>query len=121
MTRPPESELRRAEAATWGERPRPQMRLIRWRPVVKNSLRGFADLELPNGLRLLDCPALMSSGRAWATLPGKPQIDADGRQNRDAAGKPSYIPVAEWRSKELREGWSDRVAELVRQEHPEAL
>jgi hypothetical protein len=46
--RPSQAQLRRGEAATWGgpSPPRPAMRLLGWKPVIKNSLRGFADVEL---------------------------------------------------------------------------
>jgi hypothetical protein len=73
--------------ATWGDRPdRPRMRLVAWRPVTKGALRGFATVELPIGLKIHDCPVFTSHGKTWATLPGKPQIDKEGRQKADCGG-----------------------------------
>jgi hypothetical protein len=97
-----------------------RLRLISFKPVRKNSLIGFATIELPIGLKLLDVPVLVSNGKAWAALPAKPRIE-DGRQKLDANGKPAYLPLLEWRSKELRERFSQRVVELVRTVHPEVF
>jgi hypothetical protein len=50
--RPSETELRRGGAATWGEHPRPRLRLIsRW-PIIKGSLRSYATVEMPVGLKI---------------------------------------------------------------------
>lgn len=100
---------------------RPQMRLLDWHPLRKSSLRGFATIELPIGLRIVDCPVLVSGGTTWATLPGKPRLDETGRQRRDDSGKPLYSNLLDWRTRELREGFSDRVVALVRQAHPDDL
>jgi len=96
------------------------MRLIKWKPLVRNTLRGFADVRLPNGLIVREIPVHETHGRRWAALPSKPQIDRDG-QLRRVDGKIAYTPVLEWDSRELREGWYDRVVALVRQAHPDDL
>jgi hypothetical protein len=100
---------------------RPRLRLISFKPLVKNSLRGFAEVEFPNGLRLLDCPVLVSNGKAWCSLPSKPLIDREGRQKRDANGKPAFSPVLEWRDRDLANRFSEAVVGLVREAHPGAL
>ena len=51
------------------------MRLLHLRPSVKNSLRGFAKLELPSGLRLIDSPCFVHTARPGVALPGKPLLD----------------------------------------------
>jgi hypothetical protein len=81
------AELRQADRAVCDLRPdvdRPKMRLVSWSPPVKGNLRGFATVELSNGLRVINCPALERQGKFWAILPGKPQIDQDGSQKRGA-------------------------------------
>src|SRR5437764_12659502 len=90
---------------------RPRMRLVSFKPLSKGSLRGFATVELPIGLKIADVPVLVSNGKIWAALPAKPQL-AEGRQKLDANGKPAYVPVLEWRTKELRDQFSDRVVAL---------
>jgi len=89
-----------------------RMQLLAWRPLRKNSLRGFATVELPIGLRIIDAPVLETNGRRWATLPSKPQLE-DGRHRCDDSGKLAYSPGLEWHSKLLRDAFSDRVVELV--------
>ena len=114
-----------ATRATWGEPPatrRPRtLALVAWRPVVKGALRGFAAIELPIGLKIHDVPVLVSNGKAWASLPSKPQLDRHGHQKTAANGKPAYVSIIEWRDRALSAAFSDRVVELVRQAHPDAL
>jgi hypothetical protein len=114
---PTETELRRGEAATWGERSRPRLRLISWRPIVKGSLRGFATVELPIGLKINDVPVLVSGKGAWASLPAKAQLDSE----IGSGGKPAYAAVREWRDRDLADGFSQAVVAAVRQAHPDDL
>jgi hypothetical protein len=93
------------------------MRLISWKPLVKNSLRGFATVELPIGLKIVDCPVLVSNGKAWASLPTKPVLDRDGKHVKPD-GKPQYSAILEWKSRGLADRFSEAVVELVRQTHP---
>jgi hypothetical protein len=97
------------------------MRLVSWKPLAKNSLRGFATIELPIGLKISDIPVLVSHGKAWASLPSKPQLDKDGQHKRDVNGKPAYAPILEWRDRDLSDRFSAAVIDLIRASHPEAL
>ncbi|HEX3410311.1 MAG TPA: hypothetical protein VHT00_01220 [Stellaceae bacterium] len=97
-----------------------RMRLVGFKPVVKNSLRGFCAIELPCGLIIEDIPLNLSHGKPWAALPSKPVLDRDGRQV-ETGGKKQYASLLRWNSRELGERWSQAVVELVRQHHPEAL
>jgi hypothetical protein len=100
---------------------RPRLRLLSFKAIVKGSLRGFASVELPIGLRIADVPVCISNGKAWATLSSKPQIDSEGRHRRDVNGKPAYTAILEWRDKALRDRFSSAVVELVRAQYPGAL
>src|SRR6516164_5877919 len=101
---------RTAERATWGEPPaRPSLRLLGFKPVRRNSLRGFAEVRLPNQLIISDIVIGEGGGRQWALLPSKPMVDRDGNLMRDDAGKIRYTPVVEWASPELRDEFSRRV------------
>ena len=94
----PKSELRSAEGATWGPRPgaqpanraeRPRMRLVGWKPLVKGTLRGFANVELPIGLRLIDCPIFVGpNGPGRPCLPS-PFSTAKGGRPGSAASRSS--------------------------------
>jgi hypothetical protein len=121
MPSPSQHELQRDEEATWGPSPAPRMRLLAWRPMVKNSLHGFATVELPSELQISDIPLLQSHGKAWASLPGKPQIDAEGRHKRDINGRPSYVKILEWRDRELSDKFSEAIVALFCAAHPDAL
>jgi DNA-binding cell septation regulator SpoVG len=111
-----------AEAVGFGGRPpERRMRLVSWRPVTKGSLRGFATVELPIGLKLHDVLVFVGRNGAWASLPSKAQIDRDGRQKTEANGKAMYAPVLEWRSRDLSDRFSEAVVALVRAAHPDDL
>jgi hypothetical protein len=127
---PSEGALRRGEAATWGQRSdaeptraaeRPRMRLVGWRLMRKGSLRGFATVELPIGLKIHDVPVLISSGKPWAALPSKPQIDKEGRHKTDVNGKAAYVLIFEWKDRDLSDRFSQAVVALVRAEYPDDL
>jgi hypothetical protein len=124
---PSQNQLRRAEQIfkprtakpePTAEPPKPKLRLVSWRALNKNSLRGFATVELPIGLTIADIPVLVSQGGLWAALPAKPQLDQNGRHRRDANGKPAYSPILQWRDKDLSKRFSATVVELVRAAHP---
>jgi hypothetical protein len=90
-----------------------RMRLISFKPLVKGSLRGFASVELPIGLTILDIPIFASNtGKASAAMPGKPVLGADGRQI-EVDGKRQYATILEWRSSELAKQFSAAVVKLV--------
>jgi hypothetical protein len=113
--RPSQSALRRGEAAAWG-RPEPRrMRLISFKPIEKGSLCGFASIELPIGLLIDDIPVLVSNGKAWASLPAKPQLDQDGRHKRDVNGKLAYTAFLRWRDRDMAARFSAAIVELVRE------
>ena len=76
-----------------------------WRPLERNTLRGFVTLELPSGLILHECTLhRAATGAEWIGLPGNPQIDREGKQRKDpATGKALYTPIVELKGKEQRE------------------
>jgi hypothetical protein len=97
------------------------MRLLAWKPLVKNSLRGFADVELPSGLVIHEIPVLVSHGKCWASLPSKPVLDRAEQHVVEPNGKKQYVPILRWRSREIADAFSVKICELVRQAHPHAL
>jgi hypothetical protein len=103
--RPSQADLRRGEAASFGPPPSPSITASDWRPMVRNTLRGFVTLTLrPSGLVLRECAAHEQGERRWIGLPGKPQLDQDGRHRIDpATGKKLYTPVVEILGKEERD------------------
>jgi hypothetical protein len=118
-----ETELRTAERAAWGEPPppRPGLQLLGFKSVRRNTLRGFAEVRLPNQLIITDIVVGEAGGRQWALLPSKPMVDRDGNLRRDDAGKPRYAVVVEWATPALRDEFSKRVVALVRAQHRDAF
>jgi hypothetical protein len=89
-----------------------------WRPVERNSLRGFITLNLePSGLVLRDCTVHRTQdGREWIGLPAKPQIDRDGQHRKDPeTGKSLYTAVVEVQGKEAWERFQTAPLAAVRQ------
>ena len=86
-------------AVGFGGRPRLPARIVAldWHPITprRNTLLGFVSLQLPSGLVLRDCAVHQKGDRRWIGLPGKAQIDSDGRHRTDASGKRLYTPTVE--------------------------
>jgi hypothetical protein len=95
--------------------------ILDWRPMRKNSLLGFAKVEMPSGLVISDVTILTSDRGFWASPPSKPMIDREGVAMRDDKGKLRYSPIIEFASREIRDRWSAAVIEALDQSHPEAL
>jgi hypothetical protein len=50
-----------------------------WRPLEKNTLRGFVDLELPDpGLVIRSVCLHAKAGSRWVAMPARPWIDESG-------------------------------------------
>ncbi len=86
-----------------------------WRAAENSgSLRGYVELHLPSGLVLRDCTFHQQGERQWIGLPGKAQIDAEGRQRIDpATGKRLYRPVVEIPDRRDRERFQEAALAAV--------
>lgn len=102
-------------------RPAGQFRLLRFRKVAKGFLAGFCDVELSNGLQLVDLLVIAKGGKAWVNLPSKARVLADGVVARDAGGRVVYDSVARWNSRRVGEAFSARVIALIDERHPGVL
>jgi hypothetical protein len=85
--------------------------------MAPNSLSGFATVELPNGLTLTDVSVHVSNGRAWASLPAKPQLSCDGTARRGDDGKIAYTPILKWHDRMLQDGFSAAVVQAIEAQH----
>jgi hypothetical protein len=52
-------------------------------------------VELPIGLRLINCPIYGGKNGPFARLVSKPRIDRESRKKTDPNGKPADAPVLE--------------------------
>jgi len=95
------------------------MRLLGWREFRRNSLRGFAAVELACGLIIEDLTVHAKNGRSWVGMPGKPQMQ-NGRI-KEIDGKPQYVNTLKWSSRERGDRFSAEVCELIEAKYPGAL
>lgn len=93
------------------------MKLRNWRAVSRNSLLGFAEIELSNGLIILDISVHQNSGRYWAAMPAVPQLE--NGKHKIVDGKGQWKRVIYWNSRELSDKFSQAVVALIKQKHPE--
>jgi hypothetical protein len=85
-----------------------------FRPLVCNTLRGFATIAIAD-LKLVvhDVAIHQNNDARWAALPAKPQVK-DGALIKDAAtGKIAYVTVLEFTDREVREVFSAAVVNAV--------
>lgn len=94
--------------------------LLAFKPMSRNTLRGFADVRLGKALLIKEIPVHVSNGKAWASLPSKPVIK-DGRVATDDKGKVRYVPILEWADKESRDAFSEAVVDAVKADSPDAV
>lgn len=98
-----------------------QITIKSFRPVVKNTLRGFAEVAFPFGLVIRDVSIHTKNDKSWASLPAKAQLTSDGSIKRTKEGKAEYSAVLVWETRELSDRFSERVVALVKEGWPDAL
>ena len=92
------------------------LRVLSFGSLRKGTLAGFVTIQLGAGFRLRDCTAhVHPGGRAWVSLPGKPLIGEDGRQKQDDRGRPSYVAIAEWNTRQVSDRFGEIIIRLLRQ------
>jgi hypothetical protein len=94
-----------------------------WRPLVKNTLRGFCRVQFVSGLVIDDIAIHVGSadGRAWCSPPRRPMLDEDGAAIRDEYGKVKYVGLIGFTTNSVRESWQRQIIAAVRQKYPGAL
>ena len=93
-----------------------------FRPLVRNTLRGFAEITISEmRLKIRDVAIHQKGDARWAQLPAKPQVK-DGALVKDAStGKIQYIPVLEFDSRAVADPFSSVVINAVLEREPEAF
>lgn len=89
------------------------IRCLKFTPLVKGALQGFADLLLDSGLTLHDCTVMESNGRRWLGLPSKPQLDAGKNVKRAADGKVAYTPCVSIGDRKRRDAFNEQALEAI--------
>jgi DNA-binding cell septation regulator SpoVG len=78
---------------------------INWRPFGKNTLRGFATLQLASGLIIVDCTLHQKDNSRWVSMPGKPWTDPQGQTK--------YAQIVDFIDREPRERFSKAAVEAI--------
>jgi hypothetical protein len=87
---------------------RPAMRVTDFRPHQKNTLVGFVRIEHASGLVLHEVGIHCRDGKWWASPPARP-ILINGVHALDDNGKARWQPLVDFRSREIRNNWSQAV------------
>jgi hypothetical protein len=97
------------------------LRCKKFKPLVRNTLRGFADVFVVE-LKLTICDVALHSknGKTWAQLPSKPQV-RDGALVKGDDGKVQYIPMMSWDSRAVSDAFSRAAVAAVRELAPGAF
>jgi hypothetical protein len=96
--------------------------LLGWKPLERNSLRGFASIRLGATLKIHDVAVHRhENGRCWAQLPAKPMLQTDGSVKRNPDGKIQYVPLLEWSDRAASDRFSEAVIAAIEAEHPGAI
>jgi hypothetical protein len=97
------------------------VRCKRFKPLVRNTLRGFADVFIVElKLTISDIAVHTKAGKCWAQLPAKPQV-RDGALVKGDDGKIQYIPIMQWDSRAVSDAFSRAAVAAVRELAPDAF
>jgi hypothetical protein len=92
-----------------------------FKPVLRNSLRGFAKAQFRSGLVISEITIHVTNGRAWAAPPARQMLNQNGTPLRDENGKTRWQPLITFATKAHRDDWSDQVVAAVLEAYPNAL
>jgi hypothetical protein len=82
---------------------------------------GFAQVELPGGLIILDVPVFQGPRGPWASLPRHPAVSRSGLVIRDDAGRTKFEPSIDFVSRDAKHRWVNQVVVAMWATHPEAF
>ena len=97
----------------------PPVTVSDWKPVHRNTLRGFLTAHLPSGMTMHELAVHFRDGTWWVAPPGKPMLSADGAAMRDAAGKIRYSPVVSFESTAARQRFTNAIIAALQLARPE--
>lgn len=92
-----------------------------WKPLARNSLRGFFTATMPSGIVFHEIAAHTSNGKKWVSPPSKPMMGRDGVALKDENGKIKYSQMISFSDKAVRDKWSAAVVAALDQQVPGAF
>jgi hypothetical protein len=98
----------------------PPVTISDWKPLLRNTLRGFLTAHLPSGMNLHDVSVHCRDGIWWASPASKPLRGADGTAMRDAQGKIRYQAIVSF-EKTARQRFNSAIIDALRLAHPEVF
>lgn len=93
------------------------MKILEWRALHKNSLVGFAKVEMPSGMIFNDVAIMSGENGYWASPPSKLMIGRDGAPMKDRNGKDRRSPIVEFTAREVRDRWSEAIISALLEAH----
>lgn len=99
----------------------PSITISDWKPLIRNTLRGFLIAHLPSGMTLHEVSVHTRDGTWWVMPASKPMLSKDGTAMRDGDGKLRYSPIVSFESRHARDRFSAAVLAALRAAHPEAF
>jgi hypothetical protein len=96
--------------------------IVSWKPIAKNTLRGFACVRIGRlGLVVADVAVHQKNQSRWVSLPARAMIDRDGGLLRDDAGKIKYASILQWSDRKTADRFGAAVVEALLARFPDAL
>jgi hypothetical protein len=93
-----------------------------FRPLLKNTLRGFADVILPTTrLCIRDIAIHQIGDRCWVNLPSRPMLNPDGSPMVNNRGKPLYFAFLRFTDESAHLQFERAVITAMRATHPHVL
>jgi hypothetical protein len=129
---PSQADLRRAEAATWGNRhdappAKPKTRdikILRCTPYrnAAGTMRGFVSAQMPSGVIYHELKLMIGpSGKFWIGWPSIKQTNKDDTPKLGPDGKQLWSPIIEFVDKSTRDRCGELILDALRRQHPEAF
>jgi hypothetical protein len=93
-----------------------------FRPLIRNTLRGFADVILPvTRLVIRDVAIHQIGDRCWINLPSRPMLNKDGSPMLNDRGKPLYFAFLRFTDEAAHLQFERAVIAALRATHPHVL
>ncbi len=96
-------------------------KLLDWRPLEKNTLKGFASVQFTSGVIFREIAVHVSGSRAWAAPPSRPWIKDNALVFDETTGKAKWQMLVDFANHGVRASWSRQVISALAAAHPEVL
>jgi len=84
---------------------RHKMELLKFQKYEKNTLKGFVDVKLSNGIILKGFTYHVNGKSSWVNPPAKKYEDGDGKEQ--------YERIVDFESKDIYRNFSKQVVRLI--------